>query len=173
MSVLTTVILDPVSTGAAAPIGPAAGHTPEVMRQRAAAFDDALSRQSAIPAQPPVRLAQAQVQATDAAPNATSPVRADAVDSRERARRALELDGVKEPVKPSGGDLILDGLQKLRGVFDARHARVNGVMDGASIDVSTMLAMQVEVVNYTLLVDVTSKLTGKSTQSFDTLMKGQ
>jgi hypothetical protein len=30
-----------------------------------------------------------------------------------------------------------------------------------------------EMVNYSLLVDTTSKLTGKSTQSFDSLMKGQ
>jgi type III secretion system YscI/HrpB-like protein len=39
--------------------------------------------------------------------------------------------------------------------------------------VNTLLAVQMEVVNFSMLVDVTSKLTGKSTQAFDTLLKGQ
>jgi type III secretion system YscI/HrpB-like protein len=30
-----------------------------------------------------------------------------------------------------------------------------------------------EVANFTLLVDISSKLTGKTTQALDTLMKGQ
>jgi type III secretion system YscI/HrpB-like protein len=46
-------------------------------------------------------------------------------------------------------------------------------MGRSSQDASMLMSMQMEVVNYTLMVDVTSKLTGKSTQSFDTLMKGQ
>jgi len=67
----------------------------------------------------------------------------------------------------------LDGLQKLRANFDQRHAKVSEMMKSNVVDASTLLAMQVEVVNYTMMIDLTSKLTGKSTQSFDTLMKGQ
>jgi type III secretion system YscI/HrpB-like protein len=164
MAPLTPVVLDPAVTRGAS-LGEAT-RSAEQLRQRAAAFDDALARQSGVAtSQQTVQVAQAQ---------GTTPVQGtNAVDPSERARRALELDGAKEATRPAGGDLILDGLQKLRGTFDARQAKVAEVMHGQATDASTLLAMQVEVVNYTLMVDVTSKLTGKATQSFDTLMKGQ
>jgi type III secretion system YscI/HrpB-like protein len=69
--------------------------------------------------------------------------------------------------------MILQGLQKLRGVFDQQNTKIGAIMDNQMIDSRSLLAMQVEVVNFSLLVDVTSKLTGKATQSFETLMKGQ
>lgn len=90
--------------------------------------------------------------------------------ARDRVRRSLELDGA---TRPAEGDTILGGLQKLRGAFDARHARVGEIMGSKTVDTNALLAMQMEVAQYTLLVDVSSKLTGKSTQSLDTLMKGQ
>ncbi len=89
-----------------------------------------------------------------------------------RARRALELDGATS-AKPANGDMILNGLQHLRGEFNSRISRVNEVLASNGIDTKTLFAMQVEVVNFTMLVDMTSKLTGKSTQTFDSLMKGQ
>ena len=109
---------------------------------------------------------------------AAAPVRnvqsADGVNAADRARRTLELDGrTPQVTAPQGGDTILDGLQKLRGVFDRQQARVNQVTSGPITDMKTMLAVQMEVVNYSVLVDVTSKLTGKSTQAFETLLKGQ
>ncbi|MBC8130274.1 MAG: type III secretion system inner rod subunit SctI, partial [Rhizobiaceae bacterium] len=82
-------------------------------------------------------------------------------------------EGVQAATPPSPGDSILDGIQRLRGVFDAREARIADLMDGRTMDAGTLMAMQMEVANFTLLVDITSKLTGKSTQALDTLMKGQ
>lgn len=166
MAPLTPVVLEPVVTRSAS-LGEATRNA-ESLKQRVAAFDDTLSRQSGVAAsgQQLTQVAQAQTSTTQ-----TPGV--DAADSTERARRALELDGAKEASKPSGGDLILDGLQKLRTNFDQRHAKVADMMKTQVVDASTLLAMQVEVVNYTMMIDLTSKLTGKSTQSFDTLMKGQ
>jgi type III secretion system YscI/HrpB-like protein len=165
MSPLTTVVLDPVVTRGAS-VGEAT-RSAESLKQRVAAFDDALSRQSAVaPGQPNVQLAQAS---TTTAP----PDQVQSVNINERTRRALDVDGVKDAPRPSGGDLILDGLQKLRGAFDSRHSSVSKLMGSSALDASMLMSMQMEVVNYTLMVDVTSKLTGKSTQSFDTLMKGQ
>jgi|GEM_PF-2722853 len=89
--------------------------------------------------------------------------------ARDRARRALEL----APSDATEGDSILHGLKTLRGAFDARSARVGAIMAAQSIDSQTLLAMQMEVAQYGLLVDVSSKLTGKTTQSLDALMKGQ
>jgi type III secretion system YscI/HrpB-like protein len=168
MSPLSLAVLDPIATRGAS-LGEATRNV-QVAQERASAFDAALGRQTADPSaqsgdmsvQPAARVAQ------DAP---AGPPGADAVDPRERARRALELDG--QETRPAGGDMILDGLQKLRGAFDARQARVAEIMESKELDAATLLSMQMEVVNYTLLVDVTSKLTGKSTQSFDTLMKGQ
>jgi type III secretion system YscI/HrpB-like protein len=162
MATLTPVVLDSI-----APLGTSLGEATRsaaAVKQKAAAFDAALSRQT--------ELAQAASTSPAGAPAAQTP-RTDAVDASERARRALDLDRAKEAAKPEGGDLILDGLQKLRGSFDARQAKVAELLEAKDVSASSLLAMQVEVVNYTLMVDVTSKLTGKSTQSFDTLMKGQ
>lgn len=124
-----------------------------------------------------------------AAPAATAPVdpvvrpagvdgpapvaQADPADAADRARRTLGLSPAEGPDKASSGDLILDGLQKLRGNFDSSSQRIAAVMNGAPVDAEQMLSVQVELVRFSLLTDVTSKLTGKSTQAFDTLMKGQ
>ncbi len=95
-------------------------------------------------------------------------------DAQERARRALKL---KSPVsgakKTEGGDLVLDGLQKLRGTFDAHEKRLSNLMSKTTPDLNSLLAVQMEVVNFTVMVDVTSKLSGQSAQAFETLLKGQ
>jgi type III secretion system YscI/HrpB-like protein len=160
MSLLTAAVLDPVVTRGTTLAD--ATRTVQVAQERTSAFDAALGRHAE----------NAQGQVPNAAPGtpAAQPAPPEA-PANERTRRALELGGPAST--PSAGDMILNGLQRLRGVFDARHEQVAKVMASKDLDASTLLSMQVEVVNYTLLVDVTSKLTGKSTQSFDTLMKGQ
>lgn len=96
------------------------------------------------------------------------------LDAQTRARRGLGLEAVEaKPAAAPAGDMILDGLQRLRGVFDAREARLNEVMSTSGTDARSLMAMQVEMTNFTMLVDISSKLTGKSTQVFETLMKGQ
>lgn len=130
---------------------------------RASAFDTALTRQEAA--------------AAAAAPPPPTPVaEADAVDPADRARRTLGLEpeaSVAPAANASTGDLILDGLSKLRGNFDASAQKIASVMNGAPVDMEAMLSVQVELARFSLLTDITSKLTGKSTQAFDTLMKGQ
>jgi type III secretion system YscI/HrpB-like protein len=96
-------------------------------------------------------------------------------DARERARRAL---GLEAPVAPAtanqpAGDAIIEGMQKLRGVFDQQTSRLNSISSSKNFDIGSLMSMQMEMVRFSLLVEVTSKLTGKSTQAFDTLMKGQ
>jgi type III secretion system YscI/HrpB-like protein len=117
-------------------------------------------------------LAQAeQVKAQPVAPV----VQSAETDAKDRAKRALQLDTPTKPVDAPNGtaDTILDGMQKLRGVFDAQQHRVLQAMAAPATNPQTLLAVQLEVVNYSVLVDVTSKLTGKSTQAFETLLKGQ
>lgn len=93
-----------------------------------------------------------------------------AADANARARRALDLDS-KGRVSPSG-DVILGGLQKIRGAFDQQQAKLNGAISANSADPKMLYAAQMEIMNYSVLIDLTSKLTGKSTQAFETLLKG-
>lgn len=121
----------------------------------------------------PVRVAaNPPATATDATVSSTSP--AASADAADRARRALQLDPATPVQKtPESGDRILDGLSKLRSVFDNQQLKLNTMLQQPVGDTQQLMALQVEVVNFSLLVDVSSKLTGKSTQALETLMKGQ
>jgi type III secretion system YscI/HrpB-like protein len=70
------------------------------------------------------------------------------------------------------GDAILGGLQRLRSTFDAQQSRLAELMNGQVTDMDTMLVMQMELTNYSILIDMTSKLASKAAQGLDTLMKG-
>lgn len=140
--------------------------TPDTVRtvatQQVDAFQNALQRQNV-----------SQPATAEQVGSVTETAQAD-LDAQQRARRGLGLEGAEsEAVKSEPGDMILDGLQKLRGVFDARETRVAELMNRSTLDAGTLMAVQMEVANFTLLVDISSKLTGKSAQALDTLMKGQ
>lgn len=95
-----------------------------------------------------------------------------AADAQDRARQALDLNPPKTAPAPHG-DTILNGLQNLRGAFDKQEARINNLASARAADTNTLLSMQMEVAKFSVLVDVTSKLTGKSTQALESLLKGQ
>lgn len=90
--------------------------------------------------------------------------------AQANAKPAEPLHGTR---KAEGGDLILEGLSRLRGTFDRQISSINAELADPNLSVDKMMAMQMEVARFSLLVDVTSKLAGKTTQSIDTLMKGQ
>jgi len=96
----------------------------------------------------------------------------------ERALQGVQIgksvDGIDmgPSVDDGDGGFILEGLSRLRGVFDAQAARINTLSSQPINGTEKLMALQAEMVKYSLLVDVTSKLTGKSTQVFDTLLKG-
>lgn len=98
---------------------------------------------------------------------------ASQTDAAERARRALDLAPVeKAQTATEPGDRILDGLNRVRGVFDNQNARLGALVSQPMSDADRMIGLQVEVINFSLLVEVASKLTGKSTAALETLMKG-
>lgn len=147
-------------------LAPASGVEAPVPAARLDAFEQAMARQVA---EPEVTLV-AQAGAT---PPVTPPASAVEIGAENRARQGLGLDGAPAVAPSNAGDMILDGMQQLRGVFDAREARISQLMSTESVNANMMMAMQMEVASFTLLVDMSSKLTGKVTQSVDTLMKGQ
>ncbi|MBU2534441.1 MAG: type III secretion system inner rod subunit SctI [Alphaproteobacteria bacterium] len=116
------------------------------------------------------RFQQIFQESRDARPEGVQAAQSADQASRGDALRTLELDRVAAPLS-STGDAILGGLSRLREAFDIQQSRLGQMADASTG--SELIAVQLEVVQYSMLVDVTSKLTGKATQSFDTLMKGQ
>jgi type III secretion system YscI/HrpB-like protein len=116
-----------------------------------------------------------QVDAASRVPSAGQTIAAGATaDAQDRARRALNLNPVNAVQrKPAHGDAILNGLQHLRGVFDAQEARINGLTSRTAVDTNALLMAQWEVTKLSVLVDMTSKLAGKFAQLGETLLKGQ
>jgi hypothetical protein len=97
---------------------------------------------------------------------------ADAAAAEQRARRALGLDGPTATAGPGGGDAILSGLKKLRGVVDKLNLRVDRALSATDgFDPDTMMATQLEVMNYTLCLDVGSKFVGNTTRALNDLLK--
>jgi Type III secretion basal body protein I, YscI, HrpB, PscI len=105
-------------------------------------------------------------------PAASDGAKSAVAGEQERARRGLGLDA-PHPVAPVQGDTILKGLENIRGVFDAQQARINDLASHPAANLGALASMQMEVAKFSLLCDVTSKLAGKSTQAFESLLKGQ
>lgn len=163
------MVLPAVST-AAVSAAPLPAVAPTSSTERLAAFEDAMARQSAQPdavVRPPVPTGVAEPEPVAPVSGVAEAGRTDALD---RARAGF---GLEQGAPGAGGDMILEGMQKLRGVFDASQGRVGDILSKGGTDASSLMQMQLELTNFTLLVDLSSKLTGKTTQVFDTLMKGQ
>ncbi len=105
----------------------------------------------------------------------TDPANNDSIGTAHDAESSIKTAVVETPAP---GDGIIDGLSKLRGVFDAQEQAITGVsrldVDGTRLTNSTeLITLQFEMVKYSMLMDVTSKFAGKATQTMDALMKGQ
>lgn len=99
---------------------------------------------------------------------------ADAASAADRQRALDTLQLGADTGARTTGDSILGGLERLRGVFDAQESRIREVASVQGTGATeALIVAQFEIVQYSMLIDVTSKLTGKATQSFDQLMKGQ
>ena len=96
----------------------------------------------------------------------------------ERALRGVEIGRPVEAassastVHANPGNFILDGWSQLRSVFDQQALSLNTASAQGINGTERMIATQIEMAKYSLLLDVTSKLTGKLTQHVDTLLKG-
>lgn len=148
-------------------------------------FEDAL-RAAQGPAEVELQLVQADP--TTATPGATAtdavtplvtapgtpPVAAVAPGAETDLRlRAAEGLGLASDENVGPGNSILNGLEQLRSVFDSQYDSVGGRLQGTTLDAGAMMALQADIVEYSVLVDVSSKLAGKVTMAVDSLMKGQ
>jgi hypothetical protein len=131
--------------------------------QFSAAMQKAMANAGPMPAAP---------QMPDPPKGVTEAAKSEATAAQERARRGLNLEAPHAPANTQG-DTILDGLQKIRGMFDAHHLNMKSLVSLPAASTTTLMAIQMEVTNYSLLCTITSELAGKSTQTFDTLLKGQ
>ncbi len=92
---------------------------------------------------------------------------------RQQTIRALELSKSATVRPVTEGDAILSGLKKLQGVFSERQRQLNETIEAPSLSAKSMMRIQMDMVQYTLMIDVASKVSGKLTQSVDALVKGQ
>ncbi len=141
-------------------------------------LDPATQAQNAVAQAGPESFRVAQVTSpnvvSDAGGTGLSSVDTIAQSDRTRALRGLDLSKEASTAdQNTTGQGILDGLSNLRGVFDNQEAAITGISSTSLSNSTQLINLQLEVVKYSMLMDVTSKLTGKATQSFDTLMKGQ
>ncbi|MDO1583180.1 EscI/YscI/HrpB family type III secretion system inner rod protein [Rhizobium oryzicola] len=151
--------------GAVPPVPAPQSSVPGIIpTDRVAAFDQAMARQ---------QTADPQSTSTNNPAGASQALTPQALSPNDRARIGLDLAPAGQAPQPTEGNMILNGLSSLREVFDAREARVSEILKQGTTDATSLMQMQVEVANFTMLVDISSKLTGKTTQVFDTLMKGQ
>jgi hypothetical protein len=153
-----------------------AGATQAIAPQDAAGLTGSLSGIE------PIRVAQVDTGTLTDAPNPLIPLPPIAASETaaadtgtgtpgDRAAAALGLDSSRAETP---GDAILSGLEQLRGVFDRSLGNVGAIADSdAVMNIGQMVELQAQVTQFSLLVDVSSKLAGKSTQAMDSLMKGQ
>lgn len=87
--------------------------------------------------------------------------------------RAAEGLGLASGEDVGPGNSILNGLEQLRSVFDSQYDSVGSKLQGTTLDATAMMQLQADLVEYSVLIDVSSKLAGKVTTAIDSLMKGQ
>ena len=92
---------------------------------------------------------------------------------RQQTIRALELSKSNVVNPATEGDAILSGLKKLQGVFSNRQRELNETIEAPNLSAQSLMRIQMDMVQYTLMIDVASKVSGKLTQSVDSLVKGQ
>lgn len=119
-------------------------------------------------------------QSSQSTPISSPPSAAEAKDSfasssdpAARARRALQLDAPDQSTAPAGGgDAILDGIQKLRNVFGKEVSSLAATNTNISSS-EGLFRVQAVAAEFSLFMDVSSKLAGKASQVFESLLKGQ
>ncbi len=148
---------------------PSAGNARVFPAEKVAAFRGVLDE-----ARMHVQPAQFVVPAPTADPLRVNPTTTVSdVESRRETIKALELEP-SAVVKPATeGDAILSGLKKLQGEFNGKQEALVRDMAVTGTSSASLLKLQMDMVQYTLMIDVASKITGKMTQAIDSLTKGQ
>jgi len=98
---------------------------------------------------------------------------ASAAGADERARQTLGLGENGEQGSTLGGDAVLDGLARLRGAVNSETSKLMSVGNAGALSSEGMLGVQEAYDKFSLLADVSTRVLGKTTQTLDTLLKGQ
>ena len=151
----------------AAPL-PSAGNTRIVPAERVTAFGGAMDEARARADMIRTASLEAPVLPMIGGPTATP-----GLDDRRATIKALDLAPEAAPRAVNPGDTILSGLKKLQGEFSDKQSTLVRDIDEPSTSTNALLKLQMDMVQYTLMIDIASKITGKMTQAVDSLTKGQ
>ncbi len=106
-------------------------------------------------------------------PTVGGPAATPGLADRRETIKALDLAPDAAPRAVNPGDTILSGLKKLQGEFSEKQAGLVRDIDAPATSTNALLKLQMDMVQYTLMIDIASKITGKMTQAVDSLTKGQ
>lgn len=94
-----------------------------------------------------------------------------AVQSTTRAG-AVSATRTSTAVDSKGSNFVIDGLAEVREMFTTTSSNISQLSQASGLSsMDRLINMQIEVANYALLVDVSSKIAGKTVQGMDTLMR--
>lgn len=75
-------------------------------------------------------------------------------------------------VDSTGSNFLIEGLAEVRDMFTKSSTSIMNLSESKGVtSIDRLVNMQIEVANYSLLVDVSSKVAGKTVQGMDTLMR--
>ncbi len=114
--------------------------------------------------------------------NADDQLRFQAVMQPEASGQVVEVQGLGEvegvsavgaPEEVAMGDVILDGLQKIKNTHESGMARVQSIMGQDQIATKDMLQLQFELTSMNIELETASKVADKSSQGIQSMMRNQ
>lgn len=98
-----------------------------------------------------------------------------AVQPTESTLQSQQVGETQAGGKPSLGDSILNGIEKLKGNFDVRADRIEQTLvnSGGDMSMEEMMKLQFEVMQMGIEQDITTKMADKTSSGVQTMFRNQ
>lgn len=97
------------------------------------------------------------------------------IETTFQATQVGGVQGVQGAGKPSLGDSILNGIEKLKTNYDVRADRIEQTLinSGGEMSMEEMMKLQFEVMQMGIEQDITTKMADKTSSGVQTLFRNQ
>jgi hypothetical protein len=97
------------------------------------------------------------------------------IETTFQATQAGGVQGAQAVGKPSLGDSILNGIEKLKTNYDVRADRIEQTLinSGGEMSMEEMMKLQFEVMQMGIEQDITTKMADKTSSGVQTLFRNQ
>jgi hypothetical protein len=98
-----------------------------------------------------------------------------AIQPTESTLQSQQVGETQAGGKPSLGDSILNGIEKLKGNFDVRADRIEQTLvnSGGDMSMEEMMKLQFEVMQMGIEQDITTKMADKTSSGVQTMFRNQ